>query len=162
VEARPVVPPLDTRPLCRIEATVGPIISVGAASYGQRRVVQILGGRVQSTGDGQPFSGEILPGGNDWQTLRADGVLDIEARYVLQLDGGALVEVLSQGYRYGPAAVIERMARGEIVDPGSYFFRTFLRFQTGSTKFAEFNRTLGVARAQREPERVRLDVFRVH
>src|SRR3954452_20138951 len=106
-----------------VEASVGPVVSRGPAPAGRRRVVAILGGTVE--GDG--IRGEIVPGGEDWQTLRADGVLEIEAHYVVRLEDGALVEILSQGYRHGPPEVMERLARGESVRADEYFFRTLMR-----------------------------------
>jgi hypothetical protein len=151
------VPPLSAERLCHIDAHVGAIVSLGAAAYGERRVVAIDGGSVSGPG----INGTILPGGADWQILRADGVLDIEAHYVLRLDDGALVEIMSQGYRYGPPEVIAAMARGEAVAPADYFFRTMIRFQTGAAAYAELNRTLAVARAARETEWVRLDVYKI-
>src|SRR4051812_27425720 len=111
---------IELEPFFLVEASVGPIVSLGPAPAGERRVVAILGGTVE--GDG--IRGEIVPGGEDWQTLRADGVLEIEAHYVVRLDDGALVEVLSQGYRHGPPEVMARLARGEPVAADEYFFRT--------------------------------------
>ncbi len=86
---------------------VGEIVSMGPAPLGERRVVHILGGTFEGSG----MRGEVLSGGADWQVLRADGVLDIDASYVLKDEGGGLVRVISQGYRYGPPEVIAAMAR---------------------------------------------------
>ena len=33
---------------------------------------------------------KVLPGGGDWQTIRDDGVAELEARYTLRTDDGAL------------------------------------------------------------------------
>lgn len=148
---------LKFEPLCRIEARVGPIVTLGRAQYGERRVVSILGGTV--TGGG--MNGEILPGGADWQISRDDGVLDIEAHYVLRLDDGASVEVTSSGYRHGPPEVMGRLHRGEPVSPDEYFFRTVIRFQTGAAAHLHLNRTLAIASAARERELVKLHVFRL-
>jgi Protein of unknown function (DUF3237) len=148
---------LKFEPLCKIEAQVGPIVSLGRAQYGERRVIAILGGSVT----GARMNGAILPGGADWQINREDGVLDIEARYVIRLSDGAGVEVLSQGYRHGAPEVMARLARGEPVSPDEYFFRTVIRFQTGAAAHADLNRTLAIASAVREPGLVKLDVFRL-
>ena len=37
-----------------------------------------------------------------------------------------------KGIRHGPREVIDRVNRGEIVDPGTYYFRTTPYFETGS------------------------------
>ncbi len=143
--------------LCSIEAEVGEIQTLGQAPTGERRVVGITGGRV--TGPG--IVGTIEPGGADWQILRSDGVLEIAAHYVLRLDDGALIEVRSDGYRFGPAEIMARLARGEPIPSESYYFRTTIRFQTGAASRSELNRVIGVAVARREPRLVRLDVHRL-
>ena len=62
---------------------------------GQRwRVIPIVGG----TFEGPRFSGVILPGGADWQSVRVtDGVARLDARYTLRHDDGTLVTVLNRG-----------------------------------------------------------------
>ena len=95
--------------LMNLSVDVGEIVTMGQAPIGERRVVSITGG----TFEGPGMRGEVLPGGNDWQIQRADGVLDIDAGYVLKEERGGLVRVISQGYRYGPPEVIAAMARGE-------------------------------------------------
>jgi hypothetical protein len=54
-----------------------------------------------------------------------------------------------------------RLAGGEDVDPASYFFRTFMRFETGAAELAFLNRTMAVATAQRQARRVELQCFGV-
>lgn len=144
-------------PLFHLDVEVGPIMSFGAAPYGERRVVPIIGGQLLAP----DFSGTIVPGGADWQILRADGVLDIEARYSVKTGSGDLIEVLSQGYRFGPPEILARMARGESVPADSYYFRSTMRFQTGSADLSYLNRTLAIARGEREANWVRLDVDRI-
>jgi len=149
--------PLASDHLCSIEVDAGPVVSLGNGPYGERRYVAIVGGRV----DGIGMQGIVVPGGTDWQVARADGVIDIEAHYSLLLDDGARVEVRSQGVRYGPAEVLQRLARGEDVDPSTYFFRTFIRFQTGAPRLAELNRTMAIAIGARRAATVELTVHRL-
>ncbi len=136
---------------------VGEIVSMGPAPLGERRVVHILGGTFEGSG----MRGEVLSGGADWQVVRADGVLDIDARYVLKDEGGGLVRVISQGYRYGPPEVIAAMARGEDLDPSSYFFRAILRFETGAPYLASLNRTIAVATAERKARQVLISAYKL-
>jgi Protein of unknown function (DUF3237) len=149
--------PLASSYLCSLDVEVGPVISLGDGPYGERRVVAILGGRVAGPG----MTGVIVPGGADWQIARADGVLDIDAHYALLLDDDARVEVSSVGLRHGPAEAIDRLMRGDDVDPAAYFFRTFVRFQTGAARFAHLNRTMAVAVGARRAGRVELTLHRV-
>src|SRR5687767_10752206 len=105
--------------LMGIAADVGELMSMGGGPLGERRVVAITGG----TFEGPALKGSIVPGGADWQIARADGVLDIDARYALRTDAGALIRVVSQGYRHGPPQVLAALGRGEEVPADSYFFR---------------------------------------
>lgn len=149
--------PLASAYLCSLQVEVGPVISLGVGPYGERRVVNILGGRVEGPG----MEGAVAAGGADWQVVRADGVVDIEAHYSLLLGDGARVEIVSSGVRFGPDAVLQRLHRGDAVDPSEYFFRTFIRFQTGAARLAHLNRTLAVAVGARRMAGVELTLHRV-
>lgn len=56
---------------------------------------------------------------------------------------------------------MERLARGDNVDPSLYYFRTVMRFETADPAVDWLNRILGLARGQREANAVRLDVYEV-
>ena len=110
---------------------------------------------------GPKLNGRILPGGADWQIIRTDGAADIKARYIIETDDGARIMVTSEGLRHGPPEVMERLARGDNVDPAHYYFRTAMRFETSDPKVDWLNRILALARGQREARAVRLDVYEV-
>ncbi len=97
------------------------------------------------------LSGRILPGGADWQIIRADGATDIEARYTVESSDGGLIIVNSVGLRHGPPDVIEKLGRGEPVDPSLYYFRTLMRFETAQPKpaLAQHHPGAGAGRAAR-------------
>ena len=146
----------------RLAVEVGAITSLGATAVGERRLVPITGGRFEGAdAEGQHWRGVVLPGGADWQLLRADGVLELDARYVLQDTRGSRVQVLSQGLRHGPPEVIAALGRGEAIDPALYYFRTALRFETGAPHLQHLNRLIAFAVGAREPRRVLLSVFTV-
>ena len=112
--------------LMNLAVDVGDVVSMGDGPLGERRVVSILGGTFEGSG----LRGEVLAGGADWQIARKDGVLDLDARYALKEQAGGVVRVVSQGYRHGSSEVLAALARGEDVDPATYFFRTIMRFET--------------------------------
>ena len=145
-------------PIFTVKAELAPMLSLGHTPYGERRVVGITGGTVQ----GPKLTGRILPGGADWQIIRKDGAADIQARYIIDTDSGARIVVNSVGLRHGPPEVLERLARGDKVDPAQYYFRTVMRFETGDAGLDWLNRILALARGQREARSVRLDVYEVH
>ncbi|MBL8325413.1 MAG: DUF3237 domain-containing protein [Rubrivivax sp.] len=143
--------------LTQVRCDVDAVLSLGSAPMGERRVVPLAGGEVV----GPALNGRILPGGTDWQWNRADGALEIAAHYVIETAEGARIEVQSNGLRHGPPEVLARLARGEVVAPDEYFFRTLMRFATGHAQYEHLNRVMALARGRREARRVVLDVWQV-
>ena len=144
-------------PIFSIRCEVANILDLGPAPFGHRRVVNLLGGTVS----GARLNGRIVPGGADWQIMAADGALDIHARYTIESDAGALIQVDSRGVRNGPPDVMSRLGRGEDVDPSLYYFRTVMRFETAHPSTAWLNRILALAKGAREKNAVRLEVYEV-
>jgi len=150
-------PMLSATPIFRIEAEVGQIQRFGHTPYGERRVIDITGGRVR----GPRLSGRILPGGTDRQIVRTDGVTDLTARYSIETDAGGLILVNSDGLRHGPPEVLAAIARGEPVPPSAYYFRTAMRFETADPASAWLNNIIAIATGAREQRAVLLDVYEV-
>jgi hypothetical protein len=148
---------LSAQPVFTVEAELDDIMRFGATPYGERRVIGIRGGKVT----GARLNGRILPGGADWQIIRADGAADIQARYTIESDDRGLVLVNSEGLRHGPPDVIEKLGRGEPVDPALYYFRTVMRFETAQPSLSWLNRILALASGERRARAVRLEVFEV-
>ena len=148
---------IELAPLMHAEVTLEPIRDLGETPLGRRRIIGITGGKFTGT----RLSGRILPGGADWQVIRSDGVAYLDARYTLETDDGALIYVNNKGYRHGPKEVIERMARGEAVDPGLYYMRATPWFETSAPRYAWLNRAICVATGARRPAAVELDIFEV-
>ena len=148
---------LSGEPIFRIHAELAEILTLGQTPRGERRIINILGGRV----DGAKLNGSVLAGGADWQIIRHDGVTEVEARYTIETVGGARILVVSEGLRHGPPDVMARLARGEPVDPDLYYFRTCMRFETADPAVAWLNRILALGRGIREARAVRIDVYEV-
>jgi hypothetical protein len=142
--------------LFTVTAEVGEIVTMGSGPLGERRVVQITGGHFE----GPRVRGEVL-GGADWQIVRVDGAIELDARYAIKEARGGIVQVVSQGLRHGPPEVLARLARGENVPPDQYFFRTVMRFETGASELAFLNKTIAVATAERKARRVELQAWRL-
>ena len=148
---------MNLQPLFRAEITLAPAQELGEGPHGRRRVIPITGGRVS----GERLRGRVLPGGADWQLVRADGVAELDARYTLETHDGALVYVSNRGLRHGPPEVLARLAAGEAVDPALYYMRTTPWFETGDARYAWLNRRVCVASGARRPAAVELEVFEV-
>lgn len=69
--------------------TIGGLRTIGQIPTGQGRLIPITGG----TFEGPRLRGTVLPGGADWQTVRADGVTELAAHYGLETDDGAIIQV---------------------------------------------------------------------
>lgn len=100
------------RSAVRLHVLVDEPLEIGAITGGTRRVIPIAGGTWTAVGpDGTELTGEVVPGGADWNTEIADGVSHVEARYSLRTSDGSLVEVSNRGWVHG--AVIRTAAHLE-------------------------------------------------
>jgi hypothetical protein len=148
---------LNLQPLFKAEITLAAPQELGDTPLGRRRIIGITGGRFS----GERLSGRVLPGGADWQVIRADGVADLDARYTLETSDGVLIFVRNKGYRHGPAEVLKKLSLGEAVDPSLYYMRTTPSFETGDARYSWLNRMVCVASGARRAAAVELDVYEV-
>jgi hypothetical protein len=130
---------------------------VGHSPYGERRVIHIKGGAFS----GPRLSGRVLSGGADWQIIRGDGIVEVEARYTLETHDGALIYVCNWGLRHGPKDVMKRLALGGEVDPSKYYFRTTPKFETGATGYEWLNGIIAIATGERRAKEVIITVYEV-
>jgi hypothetical protein len=122
-------------------------IVLGEGPHGLRRIVPITGGTV----DGPKLKGQVVPGGADWQFVRPDGTLELEAKYTIQAHDGTSIMITNWGFRRGPKDVIDKLGRGEPVDPSLYYFRTSAAFEAPvESAHAWLNSTVFVGVAERQ------------
>ena len=119
--------------------------------------IEIVGGTV----DGPRLSGRILNVGADWQTIFSNGLAEPDTRYAMETHDGATIEIVNYGYRHGPKEVLDAVARGENVDPASYYMRTHARLETGDARYDWVNRTLFVGVGARKMQSVTVDLFSI-
>ena len=148
---------MNLQPLFKAEITLAAPQELGDTPLGRRRIIGITGGRFS----GERLSGRVLPGGADWQVIRADGVADLDARYTLETSDGALIYVRNRGYRHGPAEVLKKLSLGEAVEPSLYYMRTTPSLETGDARYSWLNRMVCVATGARRAAAVELDVYEV-
>ncbi len=139
---------IQTRPLFVMRLTALPMQVIGEAPTGHRRVAAVTGG----TFEGERLSGTVLDGGNDWQRIRTDASIGLDVRIVLQTTDGALIGMTYTGVRHGPADVLDRLNRGETVDPKEYYFRTTAQFETAAPGYAWINKIIAIGTGHRYPE----------
>lgn len=128
---------------------------VGQTLDGLRRVVPILGGEVK--GDG--WSGRVLPGGADFQKILGGTVAHLDARYVIETDGGDRIFVQNRAVRAAAPEVTAKLLRGEPVDPAQVYFRCSPSFETASKALAWINERIFVGTGARHPDRVVLRCY---
>jgi hypothetical protein len=148
---------IRTAHLFTLKLTVSGMQQVGATPGGSRRIGLVAGG----TFEGERLRGTVLPGGADWLMDRPDGATTLDVRLVLQTDDGATIGMTYRGMRHGPAQVMQRLNRGEPVDPASYYFRTSVAFETAAQKYDWLNRVIAVGTGSRLPDGPVYDVFEV-
>jgi hypothetical protein len=148
---------IELQLLFQARVTLAAPRELGETPHGRRRIIDITGGSFS----GPRLYGKVLPGGADWQVIRSDGVASLDARYTLETADGALIYVENQGYRHGPRDIIERLARGEDVDPALYYMRTTPWFETSDPRYAWLNRIVCVGTGARRANAVELEFFEV-
>ena len=134
-----------------------PLQMVGLTPIGERRIAKVTGG----TFEGPELKGTILPGGGDWLLMRADGSLQLDVRATLKTDDDALIYMTYRGYRHGPADVMQRLNKGETVNPMEYYFRIAPFFETGAEKYAWLNRIVAVGTGHRLPSGPVYEIFQI-
>jgi hypothetical protein len=149
--------PLPTK-IYRLEATLGDPQDVGEIAAGHRRIVPLTGG----TFSGPELRGRLLPGASaDWQIILPDGTALGDIRYTLETERGDLLYVQAQSVRHGSPEVIERLGRGEDVEPGEYTFRTSAKIETAAPALDWLNKGIFISVAARQPAGVIYEVYLV-
>lgn len=139
----------------RVKAEVEAPLEIGNTPRGMRRMIPILGG----TAEGPRFSGQVIPGGIDYQLIVDPGMAEIHARYALEDAHGARIYVENTGLRRGPPDLIDKLRRGESVDPQQIYFRTAPRIETAAEAYLWMTRSLFVCSGARFPNHVLIDFY---
>ena len=152
-----MTPALETKYVFTITARIGPVTSAGDIGHGVRRIIPIIGGEVR----GPNVNGKVLAFGADFQFIRPNELIDLEAKYAFEADDGATVYVENRGIRFGPVELLQKLKRGEEVDPKLIYFRTVPKFETGHEKYRWLMEHIFVASAARHVDRIVIDVHMV-
>ena len=148
---------VSTRPLFVMRLDVRTMLIVGATPCGFRRIGVVPGGSFA----GERLSGEVLDGGSDWQVVRDDGATTLNVRLVLKTEDDALICMTYQGVRHGPPDVVDKIEKGEEVDPTTYYFRINPLFETAAPKYDWLNRIVAGGIGHRQAGGPTYSVFEV-
>jgi hypothetical protein len=135
---------------------VPPLLLVGQTPNAFRRIGVIQGGSFE----GDRLSGEVVSG-NDWQAVRTDSCIQLDVRLVLRTTDGALIVMTYQCLRAGPPSVMEKLDKGEAVDPTSYYFRMNPMFETSAPEYDWMNRVLAIGTGHRLADGPIYSIFEV-
>jgi hypothetical protein len=143
-----MVPKLDYVLQSRI--LMQPAITLGnLGGMGVRKMVAILGGDFE----GPSLRGRILPGGAEWPLIRPDGVGMVDARYTWETDDGVLINIRNTGYRHGPPATMAKLdAKQDVIDPESYYLRTYTSFEAPNGRYEWLARHVFIGIGERHPK----------
>lgn len=110
---------------------------------------------------GPRLNGSVVPmSGGDFPLLRPDGVIDFDARYLLEADDGAIIYMQNRGYRWPRSAEIgERMARNEPVSPDDYYMRVSPKFDAPAGPHEWMSKHVFVGVAEKIPGANRIHYF---
>ena len=133
----------------------------GLNSRGRRRIIPITGGDMS----GPHLSGRVLPGGADFQIVVSETCADLDARYLIALDGppyaGQHIFVQNRALRQGSAEDIARLVRGEKVDPQAVYFRCVPTFEVSDERLRWLTESVFVGTGARYPDRVVMRFFKL-
>ena len=148
---------IETEYAFTITARIAEVTTAGDLGYGVRRIIPIIGGEVR----GEKVNGKVLAFGADFQIIRPNELIDLEAKYAFETDDGAVVYVENKGIRFGPVDLLQKLKRGEPVDPKLIYFRTVPKFETGAANYRWLMEHVFIASAARHADRVVIDVHQV-
>ena len=152
-----MAPTIETKYVFTLTVSIADVTTAGDIGHGVRRIIPITGGEVR----GEKVNGKVLPFGADFQIIRPNELIELEAKYAFETDDGAVVYIENTGIRFGPLELLARLKRGEPVDPKLIYFRTVPKFETGAEKYRWLMEHLFVGSAARHADRVVIDVHQV-
>jgi hypothetical protein len=155
--AIPAAPAPQLTHVFSLRGELAPPLEYGQIEGLRKRFIPVTGGTVS----GPRLQGRVLPGGGDWQSIGADGLSHVHARYSIQADDGTVIGVTNAGVRTASAAVMEKLVAGIEVGPDEYYFRTSPAFEVAAGPHEWLRRHLFVARGIRKPDHVIVDFYLV-
>ncbi|HWW65260.1 MAG TPA: DUF3237 domain-containing protein [Sphingomonadaceae bacterium] len=109
-----------------------------------------------SIGEGSTVSGPLLNGklvdysGADWPVVRPDGVVELNAHYMIETDDGVPIYIRNLGYVHGPLRAPGQSEDEAPAIPG--YFRCTPYFRAPDGPYGWLNRTVIVGIGQRRPK----------
>jgi hypothetical protein len=111
--------------------------------------------------EGPRLQGRVVPmSGGDFPLTRPNGVIDFDARYLLEAEDGAIIYLENRGYRWARSAEIaEKMRRNEPVEHGDYYMRVTPRFDAPAGPHEWLSQHVFIGVAEKVPGANRIHYF---
>lgn len=109
---------------------------------------------------GPRLRGRVMPmSGGDYPLVRPNGVIDFDARYLLEAEDGAVIYMQNRGYRWASAEVMERLRRNEPVPSHEYYMRVTPKFDAPQGPHEWLTQHVFVGTAEKVPHGNRIHYF---
>lgn len=110
---------------------------------------------------GPMLQGIVIPmSGGDFPLVRPNGVIDFDARYLLQAEDGAVIYMQNRGFRWAKTPEIaEKMARNEDVGHDDYYMRVSPKFDAPAGPHEWLTKHMFVGVAEKIPGANRIHYF---
>ena len=111
--------------------------------------------------EGPRLNGRVVPmSGGDFPLTRPNGVIDFDARYLLEADDGAIIYLENRGFRWARSdEIADRMRRNEPVGFDDYYMRVTPRFDAPERPHAWLSQHVFVGVAEKIPGANRIHYF---
>jgi hypothetical protein len=124
----------------------------------RRGFVAVLGGVI----DGPRLSGRVVPQtGGDWPRLWGSGLVEFDARYLLEASDGTPILIHNTGLAYSSPQVMTRLEAGEAVEPDASYCRVTPRFEVPGGPHEWLARTIFVGIGERRGDHSLFEYYAV-
>jgi hypothetical protein len=122
-----------------------------------RAAIYAVSGKVE----GPRLNGTVVPmSGGDYPLARDNGVIDFDARYLLEADDGAIIYLQNVGYRWAKNdEIAKKMSSNEDVGFDDYYMRVTPRFDAPAGPHEWMSRHVFVGVAEKVPGANRIHYF---
>jgi hypothetical protein len=112
---------------------------------------------------GPRIKGTVVPmSGGDFPLVRPNGVIDFDARYLLEVDDGTIIYMQNRGYRWARSPEsAARISRNEPVDPSEYYMRVSPKFDVPEGPHEWISRHVFIGMAEKVPNANAIHYFTV-
>jgi hypothetical protein len=128
-----------------IRAELAPTVHIGHGVGELTEFTPITGGTVT----GPRLRGVVLPGGGDWSSTRGP-VCQLDARYLLQAEDGAVIDIVNRGYYHPAPDSPDQFDDGLQVSEAGHYYRTSPVFRTDAPAHRWLAETVFVGLARPE------------